>query len=80
MGATNVLHSRSRRLLRRAVLMEAMRRYAQDYAEGETRIRATVELVFLTGWSPHESQPQPLKPGSATRHLGEGLTGVKLSS
>ena len=72
MGATNVLHSRSRRLLRRAVLMEAMRRYEKLYPEAEGRIRATVELVFLTGWSPHESQPQPLKPGSAHGIWGKG--------
>ena len=37
------------------------------------RLRARFETVYLTGWSPHESQQQPLKPGSAKTRLAEAL-------
>jgi hypothetical protein len=29
--------------------------------------------VWLSGWAPHESQQQPLKPGSAQRRLADAL-------
>jgi len=31
------------------------------------------DTVYLTGWAPHESQQQPLKPGSATVRLAQVL-------
>jgi hypothetical protein len=36
-------------------------------------VRATFELVFLTGWAPAASQPRPLRPGSAAARLAEAL-------
>ncbi len=76
MGAGNVLHERSRVGIRRSVLFEAARRYreafpAQGSAEG--RIRATFELLTLTGWAPDDSQQKPLKPGSAAVRLADAL-------
>ena len=44
---------------------------ASPIADG--RVRATFEIVWLSGWAPHESQQQPLKPGSAAQRLADAL-------
>ena len=72
-GATNVLTLRSRKPLRRDVLAHAAAVYAERFADPDGRLRATFETVWLTGWAPHESQPKPLKPGSATMRLADAL-------
>jgi SAM-dependent methyltransferase len=33
----------------------------------------TFDLVTITGWAPDESQPKPLKPGSAARSLAQAV-------
>jgi SAM-dependent methyltransferase len=71
-GFTNVLHERSRASLRRDTLAAALAHYAQAHGDGG-KLPATFETVFLTGWSPHESQQQPLRPGSAKARLAEAL-------
>jgi SAM-dependent methyltransferase len=83
MGATNTLIDRRRRPLRRATLMRMAEIYAERFADPDGRVRATFEIVWLSGWSPHPSQQQPLKPGSAAARLADALgtqevsTGVK---
>ena len=83
MGATNILVDRRRRPLRRATLMRMAEIYAERFADPDGRLRATFEIVWLSGWSPHPSQQQPLKPGSAAARLADALgtqevsTGVK---
>ena len=73
MGASNILLERSRKPLRRATLMRMAEIYTQKYADNTGRINATLELVTITGWSPHESQQKPLRPGTATTRLAEAL-------
>jgi SAM-dependent methyltransferase len=73
MGASNALVERSRRPLRRATLKRMMDVYAERFADPDGRIRATFEIVWLSGWAPHESQQQPLRPGSAQRRLADAL-------
>ena len=75
MGATNILIERSRKPLRRATLTRMAQIYAERFADPDGRIRATFELVWLSGWAPHESQQQPLKPGSAQASLAEAVKG-----
>ncbi|HRK41981.1 MAG TPA: SAM-dependent methyltransferase [Gemmobacter sp.] len=72
MGEANALTERPRRPTRRAVLIEAARRYAKTFSEGE-RICATFEVICLTGWAPHDSQQKPLRPGSAIARLEDAL-------
>lgn len=72
-GETNALHGRLRRFTRRAVMAEAARVYAGSYSTSAGRLTATAELVVLTGWAPHESQQQPLRPGSAKARLADAL-------
>jgi SAM-dependent methyltransferase len=72
MGETNALAARLRRFTPKAVLVAAAGVY-QGFANPEGRLPATFELVFLTGWAPHDSQQQPLRPGSAKARLADAL-------
>ena len=73
MGAANALVARSRKFLRRDVLLRAAAIYAERFSDKDGRVRATFELVWLSGWAPHESQARPLKPGSAKMRLADAL-------
>src|SRR5829696_2217292 len=65
MGATNILIERRRIPTRRATMLRMAQIYAERFADADGRIRATFDVIWLSGWAPHESQQQPLKPGSA---------------
>src|SRR5205823_6419270 len=71
MGATNVLVERRRRPLKRATLTRMAEIYCDRFADADGRVRATFEIVWLSGWAPHASQQQPLSPGSAQRRLAD---------
>ena len=73
MGATNVMIERRRVPLKRTTLLRTAEIYAERFADPDGRVRATVDLVWLSGWTPHESQQQPLKPGSAQSRLADAL-------
>jgi SAM-dependent methyltransferase len=83
MGSTNVLIDRLRRPLGRTTLVRMAELYRERFADPDGRVRATFEIVWLSGWAPHASQQQPLKPGSAAARLADALgtreisTGVK---
>jgi SAM-dependent methyltransferase len=77
MGATNALIDRDPRPLTRAILARAAELYADRYADADGRIRATFELIALSGWAPHESQPKPLKPGSAKMRLADAIEAAR---
>jgi len=78
MGATNVMMERRRTLTRPATMMRMAQIYANRFADPDGRIRATFDVIWLSGWAPHESQQKPLKPGSAKASLAEAVK--KLSS
>lgn len=73
LGAANPLVDRPRRLASRALLAAAANAYGERDSDADGRIRATLEIIWLSGWVPHESQQQPLKPGSATTRLRDVL-------
>lgn len=73
MGETNVLADRSRAPLTRGVLGRALELYVERFGEADGRVRATFEIITVTGWSPHESQQKPLAPGSAKMRLADAL-------
>ena len=73
MGETNALAARRRSFMRRATLARAALIYAERFGNAEGRIPATFEVLFLCGWAPHPSQPQPLRRGSATARLADAL-------
>ena len=75
MGATNVLAERRRTPTRRATMLRMAEIYGQRFADPDGRIRATFDVIWLSGWAPHESQQKPLKPGSAKASLAEAVKG-----
>jgi SAM-dependent methyltransferase len=80
MGAGNALTERRRTPLRRATLRRVLEVYAERFADPDGRIRATFEIVWLSGWAPHESQQQPLAPGSARTRLADALKTQEVSA
>jgi SAM-dependent methyltransferase len=80
MGAGNALVERRRTPLRRATLRRVLENYAERFADADGRVRATFEIVWLSGWVPHDSQQQPLRPGSAKARLADALGARELSA
>ncbi len=74
MGTTNALVARSRLTARRALFAEAQRLYAERFGDADGRLRATFEIVSVSGWAPHESQQQPARRGSGKVSLAEVLS------
>lgn len=77
MGEGNALFARDRRIPPRGLFPEAARIYAATFPAGKDRITATFEVIYLTGWAPHESQQKPLRPGSAATRLADALGAVE---
>ncbi|MBP1182900.1 methyltransferase domain-containing protein [Methylobacterium sp. PvR107] len=78
MGMTNVLTERRRTPLRRATLLRAAEVYADRFSDPDGRVRATFEVLWLSGWVPHESQQKPLRPGTAKARLADALGTIEL--
>lgn len=75
MGEGNAMAARLRRPTRRDVFARAAAIMAGHHADRDdpSRITVTFDLVFLTGWAPSDTQPKPLRPGSATTRLEDAL-------
>ena len=80
MGATNTLVARRRVPLQRATLMQMADVYARRFADADGRIRATFDILWLSGWAPHPNQQQPLDPGSAKARLADALGTREISA
>jgi SAM-dependent methyltransferase len=68
MGAGNILADRLKKPLTRQLLQRVVDIYERQFTV-DGRINATFEIIYMSGWAPHESQQQPLKPGSAQTSL-----------
>lgn len=73
MGEANIRLDRRRTPTRRATLLRATEIYTEQFAGPDGRIPATFQVFFLTGWAPADSQPKPLRPGSASARLADAL-------
>ena len=73
MGVSNMLISRRRTPVTRRLLLRAAEIYAERFAGADGRVPATLEILTLTAWAPDESQPKPLRPGSAQTRLADAL-------
>lgn len=80
LGATNPMLARTKTPLRRETLRRLEEIYRAHFSDPDGRIRATVEIVWLSGWAPHESQQKPLRPGSAKARLADALGTVEIPS
>ena len=47
------------------VMLRMSEIYARRFSDPDGRVRASFDIIWLSGWAPHESQPKPLRPGSA---------------
>jgi hypothetical protein len=73
MGATNAVVDRRRAPLKRATLARMSEIYGERFGDPDGRVRATFDIVWLSGWAPHESQQKPLARGSAKQRLADAL-------
>ena len=73
LGGGNVLLARSRRPLSRQMLARAEDIYRERHSTPDGRVKASFDIVYLSGWGPAKSQQKPLKPGSAAQRLADAL-------
>lgn len=73
MGEGNAIHNRNKKTPNRALFQRTEDIYFQNYCDKEGRMITTFEIIFMAGWSPHENQQKPLKPGSAEQSLAREL-------
>jgi SAM-dependent methyltransferase len=77
MGASNILIERRHVPTRRATMLRMAQIYGERFADPDGRIRATFDVIWLSGWAPHESQQKPLRPGSAKASLEAAVKKAK---
>jgi SAM-dependent methyltransferase len=77
MGASNILVERRRTPTRRTTMLQMAQIYGERFADADGRIRATFDVIWLSGWAPHESQQKPLRPGSAKESLEAAVQRAK---
>ncbi|VAX08746.1 SAM-dependent methyltransferase, BioC-like, partial [hydrothermal vent metagenome] len=75
MGEGNILIKRSPGLTSRRLMMECAKIYHEKFSDARGRITTTFDIIYLMGWSPHQSQQQPLKPGQGKINLSEMFGG-----
>lgn len=73
MGMANMLVERRRIPSRRRFFFRAAEIYRDRFSDADGKVRATFDIVYLSGWKPHESQQKPLRPGSAKASLADAL-------
>ncbi|MEH6785828.1 MAG: methyltransferase domain-containing protein [Paracoccus sp. (in: a-proteobacteria)] len=79
MGEGNAMAARLRRPTRATIFARAAAIMAEHHPDRDdpSRVATTFDLVFLTGWAPSETQPRPLRPGSATTRLADALNEIR---
>jgi NADH dehydrogenase [ubiquinone] 1 alpha subcomplex assembly factor 5 len=73
MGESNAIRLRAPGPMRRAILAEAVRLYQKRHADAAGRVRASFEVLYISGWAPSATQQQPLRPGQAKTRLADAL-------
>lgn len=71
-GDTNCLTARNQTGFKREYKSALADAYREITFENG-KLKTTFEILWLTGWAPHESQQKPLKPGSAKMRLADAL-------
>lgn len=73
LGGSNPLFDKPGRMMTPGRLAAAAEAYAAEFSDPDGRVRATLEIIWMSGWAPHESQQKPLRPGSAEVSLKDVL-------
>lgn len=80
MGEGNIISDRPKTYPGRAFFERARDIYHEDFSDADGRLEATFEIIYLIGWAPHDSQQQPLRPGSAENNLADALGATEVTS
>jgi hypothetical protein len=78
-GTANFMVDRAKKPMRRDMIARAAEIYAQRFSKNG-KIGASAQIIYLTGWTPADSQPKPMRPGSATHRLADALNTVEHST
>lgn len=73
MGEANAMSNRRKLFAQRRLFVQMSDIYRRDFSTTAGRVRATFDMIYLTGWAPDACQPKPLKPGSAQVSLADVL-------
>ncbi len=73
LSASNPLFERPTKPVTKALLATAVEKYNNLASNENNRIRATLDILWLSGWAQHASQQKPLRPGSAKISLSKIL-------
>ena len=74
MGESNAVIESRKSLMKRSTMEKAVLIYKKNFIGDNGKFPATFQILTMTGWAPDDSQPKPLKPGSATHSLIDVLT------
>lgn len=77
MAETNALMQRPKQFTSRALFLRTAEIYQERFGLEDGQIPASFEIITITGWAPDASQPQPLKPGTASHRLAQALDTVE---
>jgi SAM-dependent methyltransferase len=80
MAETNAVLERRKTFSRRGTFLKAAEIYARRFPAANERITATFQIVTLTAWAPHASQPKAARRGSATARLADVLGSTEISA
>ncbi len=75
MGESQVLRQGPKGFFPRRLLALTLQHYRDRFRDGEGRVPASFEILYLTGWKPHPDQPRPLPRGSGQVSLARLLGG-----
>ncbi|RLN25781.1 hypothetical protein BBJ28_00011859, partial [Nothophytophthora sp. Chile5] len=70
MGENHAVQSQGTPVTRESLLAAASI-YQTMFGQPDGTVPATFQVIYLIGWSPHESQQKPLRRGSAQHSLKE---------
>ena len=80
MGEGNAILARDKKYPGRDFFFRAHEYYQSHFSGPDGRLQASFEIIFLIGWSPHASQQQPLRPGTAKTRLADALNTVEIKT
>lgn len=66
-------NGQERRPLSRRILARMSEIYQERFSDPDGRVRASFEIIWLSGWAPGPGQPKPLRPGSGKFSLADAV-------
>ncbi|MEL7453926.1 MAG: methyltransferase domain-containing protein, partial [Pseudomonadota bacterium] len=79
MAERSSLASQPSRGLSRRILTRMAEIYADRFSDSDGKVRASFEVIYLSGWAPGPGQPVAKRPGSAKARLAEALGTTEIS-